>query len=916
MLKKSPYGKSFVCGKDNVQLSRMLEDAYVFLKRDTEEVVVIDLDGSSHDAHQHREYIEAVDNQFLEANLRRIFDAAELPYHWFHRVKKVLSDTTAKVIAKNKKELVLSGVIQGTTFSGHPTRTTFGNSLRVMTYVRFAMSLGRISNDDFRLFVSGDDVLLLLKKQVAQPALKSLRRVYTEEQAYVQHGLGLLSGNLSIKALFSPEFLSREIFFFKELGFLINRGFIKQLFGSTQQNSAVSTLTTDQYRTLVTQCNLRGGMVPENTALEDLFKTRAELDLAVLDERRLARYRIEERVDYWGGSTNTPYWDSLLPIKYPNFRLLIDEAISLYRDNDPIVDKEFICGDENYTPTNLLYKSENRSTMYKRKGSKNGANAVRKAAKKIVQKTKTAISRVVKNNASRKRNVGNSGGNGQHNNGNVKRNVEVLENHSFLKAKKYLEWFEDPFYPRRSLVGSDDNTSCALYKYRHVFTPTNGRLAIKWDPNRFGNLASADWGRYNPSLSTAFDTDSSVFNSTSNALLPGNVNLPANNGIRVLHSHVLVEAVSSTLYTQGQIIANILPEKNSTSMTQWNQSVSDMLNVPRMSIAVPVAEGLWMRAPPERNENLGITVFSPDVQMANSYCIYVSGASESSPYTSIAVTFFIAFEWIPVTTTFLYAPNQVDGDPIAYNYFLTENSKLKRVGSLKSAACGFMGGVRALMPHSQNLPNMTDMLLVNNGQQRKKQLMKDLEEIISRLIMGSILRKSLELLLSRLRANFDNEMDVVMGQPPDDDDHGPDMGWRELLELNPDQVLERLIHEVEVNPLILNDRRDEPPSSDGLIAVPDPIYPSSVVQDNGVTTITYQGKSLDYNAAPLSWKIGADKLLARDAYEVVAGKKHLEKEFLDDSRKRYTDAAHRANMVGGLGVGAILGGAAGLIKGS
>lgn len=60
--------------------------------------------------------------------------------------------------------------IQGTTFSGHPTRTTLGNSLRTASYVTYlAYKLfGRIeaekiflgTSENVILYVAGDDVIV------------------------------------------------------------------------------------------------------------------------------------------------------------------------------------------------------------------------------------------------------------------------------------------------------------------------------------------------------------------------------------------------------------------------------------------------------------------------------------------------------------------------------------------------------------------------------------------------------------------------------------------------------------------------------------------------------------------------------------------------------------------------------------
>lgn len=49
-------------------------------------------------------------------------------------------------------------IIHGTTFSGHPTATTLGNTLRSICYVHFYARMANISMDHFRYFAAGDDV--------------------------------------------------------------------------------------------------------------------------------------------------------------------------------------------------------------------------------------------------------------------------------------------------------------------------------------------------------------------------------------------------------------------------------------------------------------------------------------------------------------------------------------------------------------------------------------------------------------------------------------------------------------------------------------------------------------------------------------------------------------------------------------
>lgn len=53
----------------------------------------------------------------------------------------------------------------GTVFSGHPTRTTFGNTLRVLSYAHFCRHLARIPKTDIKIHASGDDLLIFLERK-------------------------------------------------------------------------------------------------------------------------------------------------------------------------------------------------------------------------------------------------------------------------------------------------------------------------------------------------------------------------------------------------------------------------------------------------------------------------------------------------------------------------------------------------------------------------------------------------------------------------------------------------------------------------------------------------------------------------------------------------------------------------------
>lgn len=104
----------------------------------------IGADTSGHDSSQFAALIKAVDNYFIT----KCFDAI---VHQMIRgglsvspsvavsLKQALLSTKIKYIIREKGKIVESGEVDGTVFSGHATRTTFGNSLRVWLYLNFAL---------------------------------------------------------------------------------------------------------------------------------------------------------------------------------------------------------------------------------------------------------------------------------------------------------------------------------------------------------------------------------------------------------------------------------------------------------------------------------------------------------------------------------------------------------------------------------------------------------------------------------------------------------------------------------------------------------------------------------------------------------------------------------------------------------
>lgn len=111
--------------------------------------------------------IEIVDEKFLKDCrylLERKGISESLSEEIEYVVRKKMTAFSAKMSLNKKKVVIMRGTVKGTTYSGHPTRTTLGNTLRVISYVYYITKLAGIdwdpfTNDgDMSVFVAGDDV--------------------------------------------------------------------------------------------------------------------------------------------------------------------------------------------------------------------------------------------------------------------------------------------------------------------------------------------------------------------------------------------------------------------------------------------------------------------------------------------------------------------------------------------------------------------------------------------------------------------------------------------------------------------------------------------------------------------------------------------------------------------------------------
>jgi hypothetical protein len=106
----------------------------------------------------------------MRAILPSIYKHLELPDTHYWDVERMLSGNLGKTVCwltrkRGHAKKIYTASVYGTVFSGHPTRTTFGNSMRVALYILFTTYAARIPSNHFAFFVGGDDVQVFVSRR-------------------------------------------------------------------------------------------------------------------------------------------------------------------------------------------------------------------------------------------------------------------------------------------------------------------------------------------------------------------------------------------------------------------------------------------------------------------------------------------------------------------------------------------------------------------------------------------------------------------------------------------------------------------------------------------------------------------------------------------------------------------------------
>lgn len=109
---------------------------------------------------------------------------------------------------KDWKKNLVGMKINGTTFSGHPTRTTLGNTLRSLCYVNFMAQ--RFGFENLSL-AAGDDVIMWVHKRDAHKVFHAVSYISRDDpNDPVPHGLGQCIKEVKMSMWWDIDFCSRS----------------------------------------------------------------------------------------------------------------------------------------------------------------------------------------------------------------------------------------------------------------------------------------------------------------------------------------------------------------------------------------------------------------------------------------------------------------------------------------------------------------------------------------------------------------------------------------------------------------------------------------------------------------------------------------------------------------------------------
>jgi len=155
------------------------------------EITCISSDFSSHDSNQHASLIDGVDNYLWREFLPHIYPYLGLPSTLYNETLLAITslDTTLEYYVKigKQRRKLFRATLNGTVTSGHPTRTTFGNTMRVSLYWMYLFSEQMVRN--YSMFVGGDDFFAIVNTRDLEKIRAGVKSLFSAEKSGIK-GLG------------------------------------------------------------------------------------------------------------------------------------------------------------------------------------------------------------------------------------------------------------------------------------------------------------------------------------------------------------------------------------------------------------------------------------------------------------------------------------------------------------------------------------------------------------------------------------------------------------------------------------------------------------------------------------------------------------------------------------------------------
>jgi hypothetical protein len=189
--------------------------------------VAIEIDQANHDANQSSEFMDAVDKHLLYDSVYNL--AREAGYAWFQIIqilqcmfsnkipfRAYYPNSESGLKGRKKYKMFARGYIVGTTPSGHPSKTTLGNTLRIIHAMIYVAELvGAIYGETFMIFQSGDDTVLLMSRRFVKAYKAKLDELWLEDTKLTLetqiYGLGMSYKGFIVSDR-KVNFLSKEIY--------------------------------------------------------------------------------------------------------------------------------------------------------------------------------------------------------------------------------------------------------------------------------------------------------------------------------------------------------------------------------------------------------------------------------------------------------------------------------------------------------------------------------------------------------------------------------------------------------------------------------------------------------------------------------------------------------------------------------